>query len=93
MEGVRLPAGRIEHNYCPHIYGPDRTSNDPVRCSWDNTAGPWFDADDQSVGTIGEDACGFRYTSCKARFTSIGKPLDFGGYPGIERIAQPGSRK
>lgn len=92
FEDTTLPAGRIEHNYCPWVYGPVRGPEDPALCTWTQGAGPYFKADDTPTANLAEDACGFRYTSCKLRFGARGLPLDFGGMPGIQRIAQPASR-
>jgi lambda family phage minor tail protein L len=94
LEDVVLPGGRIEHNRCPFVYGPLRGPLDPVLCTWtpDPVTGPFFKADDTATAVPAEDACGFRYQSCKLRFTAQKKPLDFGGYPAIQRIAQPASR-
>jgi lambda family phage minor tail protein L len=86
-QGVTLPLGRVEHDYCEFIYGPERTALDRPLCSWDNTAGPWYDGQNQPVGTVGEDTCSHNAEGCKLRFKDgAGQPLDFGGLIGARRL-------
>lgn len=72
LQGVRLPRRQIIQNLCPWRYRSGE-------CGY--TGDDYFDKDDQPVGTLGEDVCGKRVSSCKKRFGETGE-LPFGGYPG-----------
>jgi lambda family phage minor tail protein L len=71
VAGVRLPRRQVIQNVCTWKYRGGE-------CGYTGTA--YFNADDQSVATVGLDVCGKRLSSCKARF-GANEPLPFGSFP------------
>lgn len=71
VAGIKLPKRQIIQNVCPWVY---RSSE----CSYTGT--DYFDKDDNVVATSGQDVCGKRLSSCKARFGEYNE-LPFGGFP------------
>jgi len=71
LQGVKLPRRQIIQNICPWKYRG-------AECGY--TGSSFFDANDIPVGSIAQDACGKRLSSCKARFGQNAE-LPFGGFP------------
>ncbi len=71
VAGVQLPRRQIIQNVCVWRYRGGE-------CGYAGTA--YFDANDQSVASAGQDVCGKRLSSCKARF-GANSPLPFGSFP------------
>jgi lambda family phage minor tail protein L len=46
------------------------------------SGGSYWNANDQVVATLAEDACGKRLESCRLRFGATSR-LPFGGFPGL----------
>lgn len=78
-DDLRLPLRGIEFDVCTWAY------LSAGNCGWVPGAGPYFDAEDNSVGTVGEDDCGLRQNSCKIRFGARSEASRFGGFPGAQR--------
>lgn len=83
---VDLPLRTVEPDFCSFEYLS-------AECGWDNSIQPWYDADDEVVGTQQEDQCGLRYRSCKLRFahaspSRIPQPLRFAGYRYVRRTVR-----
>ena len=74
--GVMIPLRTVQQGTCPWQY---RLLDESSGCSW--TGSTYFNADDQPVASAGQDVCGRRLSSCKARFGTA--PLPFGGFPGV----------
>lgn len=72
LAGVRAPKRQCISSFCQWVYRS-------AECSYTGTN--YFNADDAAVGTLAEDVCGKRLSSCKARFGT--DPLPFGAFPGI----------
>lgn len=71
LAGVQLPRRQIIQNVCVWKYRG-------TECGYTGTA--YFNANDQTVASVGQDVCGKRLSSCKARFGS-NDPLPFGSFP------------
>ena len=71
LAGISLPRRQVIQNYCPWTY---RSSE----CGYTGTS--YFDTSDVSVGTLAQDVCGKRLTSCRARFGQYAE-LPYGGFP------------
>lgn len=71
LAGISLPRRQVIQNYCPWTY---RSSE----CGYTGTS--YFDTSDASVGTLAQDVCGKRLTSCRARFGQYAE-LPYGGFP------------
>ena len=71
LEGVSLPRRQIVQNVCPWLY---RGSE----CGYTGTA--YFNANDETVSSRAQDACGKRLVSCQKRF-GANAALPFGGFP------------
>jgi len=71
LQGVKLPRRQIIQNICPWKYRG-------AECGY--TGSSFFDANDIPVGSLAQDACGKRLSSCKARFGQNAE-LPFGGFP------------
>lgn len=71
VAGVQLPRRQIIQNVCPWRYRG-------TECGYSGTS--YFDANDAPVGTLAQDVCGKRLSSCKARF-GANNPLPFGSFP------------
>jgi len=71
LEGVSLPRRQIVQNVCPWVY---RGSE----CGYTGTA--YFNANDETVSSRAQDACGKRLVSCQKRFGANAE-LPFGGFP------------
>lgn len=74
LTGVNIPRRYIVQNVCPWKY---RVNDESSACNYTGTN--YFDANDAPT-TVGNDVCGKRLSSCKARFGS-NSPLPFGGFP------------
>ena len=72
MAGMMIPKRQLIANICQWQY---RSSE----CGY--TGSNYWNANDQSVGTLAADACGKRLSSCKLRFGAT-SPLPFGSFPG-----------
>ena len=72
LENKHLPNRQVIANICQWQY---RSSE----CSY--TGSSYYDANDNSVGSLAQDVCGKRVSSCKLRFGSAGE-LKFGSFPG-----------
>lgn len=71
LQGVMIPRRQIIQNLCPWTYRG-------TECGYTGTT--YFDNNDNPVGSAGQDVCGKRLSSCKARFGAT-KELPFGGFP------------
>jgi lambda family phage minor tail protein L len=74
LEGRSLPGRRLLREQCQWIY----RSN--IGCHYTGTS--YWDANDNPVGTLANDACGKRLSSCQLRFGATSR-LPFGGFPGL----------
>tara|TARA_Y100000004_G_scaffold181426_1_gene227095 strand:- start:668 stop:1561 length:894 start_codon:yes stop_codon:yes gene_type:complete len=72
LSNKQLPNRQVVANICQWQY---RSSE----CSY--TGSDYFDVNNNSVGTLAQDACGKRLSSCKKRFGENGE-LPFGSFPG-----------
>ena len=72
LSNKQLPNRQVVANICQWQY---RSSE----CSY--TGSNYFDVNNNSVGTLAQDACGKRLSSCKKRFGENGE-LPFGSFPG-----------
>jgi lambda family phage minor tail protein L len=72
LSNKELPNRQVVANICQWQY---RSSE----CSY--TGSDYFDVNNNSVGTLAQDACGKRLSSCKKRFGENGE-LPFGSFPG-----------
>lgn len=76
LMGIMLPARQVNQNSCPWKYKG-------TECGYSGTH--YFDSMDVSTGSISNDVCGKRLSSCQSRFdpTNSGAvTLPFGGFPG-----------
>lgn len=71
MAGVMFPARQVIQNYCPWGYRS-------AECGYTGTS--YFDTNDTSVPSLGQDVCGKRLSSCRKRFGQHGE-LPYGGFP------------
>jgi lambda family phage minor tail protein L len=72
LVGVMLPRRQIIANVCQWVYRGGE-------CGY--TGSNYFNTQDQVVGTLAQDACGKRISSCKLRFGATAE-LPFGSFPG-----------
>ena len=72
LSNKQLPNRQVVANICQWQY---RSSE----CSY--TGSNYFDVNNNSVGSLAQDACGKRLSSCKKRFGENGE-LPFGSFPG-----------
>ena len=72
LSNKQLPNRQVVANICQWQY---RSSE----CSY--TGSDYFDVNNNSVGTLAQDGCGKRLSSCKKRFGENGE-LPFGSFPG-----------
>ncbi len=72
LAGQKIPRRQIIANVCQWKY---RSSE----CSY--TGSNFFDANGNTVGTLAQDVCGKRVSSCKLRFGNNAE-LPFGSFPG-----------
>lgn len=72
MAGMMIPRRQLIANICQWQYRS-------AECGY--TGSNYWNANDQSVGTLAADACGKRLSSCKLRFGAT-SPLPFGSFPG-----------
>ena len=71
VTGVVLPRRQIIQNICVWRYRG-------AECGYTGTN--YFNSSDQPVGTLAQDVCGKRLSSCKARFGQFAE-LPYGGFP------------
>lgn len=71
VTGVQLPRRAVVQNICSWRYRG-------AECGYTGTT--YLDTNDQPVGTLAQDVCGKRLSSCKARFGQYAE-LPFGGFP------------
>lgn len=71
VTGVMLPRRQIIQNVCPWKYRG-------AECGYTGTA--YFDTNDLSVPSAGQDICAKRLSSCKVRFGEFAE-LPYGGFP------------
>jgi phage-related protein len=71
LANVRIPKRQVIANICQWTYRS-------AECSYTGTN--YFNAEDVSVTSAGQDVCGKRLSSCKKRFSGT---LPFGSFPGI----------
>lgn len=76
VQGVKLPRRQIIQNICPWKYRG-------AECGY--TGSNYFNSNDQPVGSLGQDVCGKRVTSCELRFGTNAE-LPFGGFPAAALI-------
>lgn len=74
LEGRSLPGRRLLREQCQWIY----RSN--IGCHYTGTN--YWDANDDTVGSLANDVCGKRLSSCRLRFGTTSR-LPFGGFPGL----------
>jgi lambda family phage minor tail protein L len=74
LEGRSLPGRRLLREQCQWIY----RSN--IGCHYTGTN--YWDANDDTVGSLSNDVCGKRLSSCRLRFGTTSR-LPFGGFPGL----------
>lgn len=74
LEGRSLPARRLLREQCQWTY----RSN--IGCHYSDSN--YWDVNDNPVGSLAQDACGKRLTSCQLRFGNTSR-LPFGGFPGL----------
>jgi lambda family phage minor tail protein L len=72
LAGVMLPQRQVIANVCQWKYRS-------AECGY--TGSNYWNANDQVVGTLAQDACGKRVDSCKLRFGATAE-LPFGSFPG-----------
>ena len=72
LVGVMLPRRQIIANVCQWVYRGGE-------CGY--TGSNYWNTQDQVVGTLAQDACGKRISSCKLRFGATAE-LPFGSFPG-----------
>lgn len=73
IAGVRAPKRQCIANICQWVYRSPE-------CSYTGTN--YFNLGDEPVATLGEDKCGKRLSSCRARFGATAE-LPYGSFPGI----------
>lgn len=73
LAGVRAPKRQCISNICQWKYRS-------AECGYVGTS--YFNENDQPVAGAGQDVCGKRLSSCKARFGATAE-LPFGSFPGI----------
>jgi len=76
LAGQYIPKRQLIANVCQWEY---RSSE----CSY--TGSNYWDADDNSTGSLATDRCGKRLTSCKLRFGNNSE-LPFGSFPSVGKI-------
>ena len=76
LAGQYVPRRQIIANVCQWAY---RSSE----CSY--TGSNYWDADDKSTGSLANDRCGKKLSSCKLRFGTNGE-LPFGSFPSAGKI-------
>jgi len=72
LAGVMIPKRQIIANICQWKYRS-------TECGY--TGSNYWNVNDQAVGTLAEDKCGKRLSSCKLRFGATAE-LPFGSFPG-----------
>ena len=83
VAGVQLPRRVIVQNVCPWTYRS-------AECGYTGTV--YFDRTDTPVGSLAQDVCGKRLSSCKARFGQNAE-LPFRGFPAAGLVRRPGATK
>lgn len=73
LAGVRAPKRQCIANVCQWVYRS-------AECGY--TGSNYFDENDNPVGTLAQDVCGKRLTSCEARF-GFNNPLPYGSFPTV----------
>ena len=92
VQGVKIPNRYVIGRFCPWEYTGGLTSGSVKSgCIWDNSSGPWYDVDNNSVATKDKDVCGKTIQACKVRFhggatATSPIPLPFGGFPGSRKF-------
>lgn len=76
VQGVKLPRRQIIQNICPWRYRG-------AECGYTGTN--YFDTNDNAVGSLAQDVCGKRVSSCEVRFGTNAE-LPFGGFPAAALI-------
>ena len=74
LEGRSLPGRRLLREQCQWVY----RSN--IGCHYTGTN--YWDVNDDVVGSLTNDVCGKRLSSCRLRFGDTSR-LPFGGFPGL----------
>ena len=74
LEGRSLPGRRLLREQCQWVY----RSN--IGCHYTGTN--YWDVNDDVVGSLSNDVCGKRLSSCRLRFGDTSR-LPFGGFPGL----------
>lgn len=72
LYGYQLPGRLIVADTCQWVYRS-------AECGYAGTS--YFDASDNVVGSLAQDVCGKRYSSCEKRFGAK-RPTPFGAFPG-----------
>jgi lambda family phage minor tail protein L len=73
LAGVRAPKRQCISSVCQWVYRS-------AECGY--TGSSYFNESDQVVGSLAQDVCGKRLSSCKLRFGSTAA-LPFGSFPGV----------
>ncbi len=73
LAGIRAPKRQCISSICQWVYRS-------TECGY--TGSNYWDENDVQVGTLAEDVCGKRLSSCKLRFGATGE-LPFGSFPGV----------
>jgi lambda family phage minor tail protein L len=76
VQGVKLPRRQIIQNICPWKYRG-------AECGY--AGSNYWNSNDQPVGSLGQDVCGKRISSCELRF-GTNSELPFGGFPAASLI-------
>jgi lambda family phage minor tail protein L len=74
LEGRSLPGRRLLREQCQWVYRSE------IGCHYSGSN--YWDANDNVVATLAQDACGKRLSSCQLRFGATSR-LPFGGFPGL----------
>jgi lambda family phage minor tail protein L len=74
LEGRSLPGRRLLREQCQWIYRSE------IGCHYSGSN--YWDASDNVVAALAQDACGKRLSSCQLRFGTTSR-LPFGGFPGL----------
>jgi lambda family phage minor tail protein L len=74
LEGRSLPGRRLLREQCQWIYRSE------IGCHYSGSN--YWDASDNVVAILAQDACGKRLSSCQLRFGATSR-LPFGGFPGL----------
>lgn len=88
LPNLRLPSRQILRDSCPWVYRrwnaeKNKFDYDQTDMACPYTGAPCFDKNGETCGNA-DDECGRRLSDCVKRFGK-GKPLYYGGFPGVAR--------